>query len=64
MYWTYGTLDEFDGCTPQDDTDGYISSDLDTAGGQSGSAIWQKDNKVIRAIHVSSGPGHRSIVKW
>lgn len=40
-----------------------IASDLDTASGQSGSAVWDEDY-VIRAVHVSSGPYERAVSSW
>lgn len=62
MFGTRGTLDPFSGCLDNGDKHGVISSNLDTAGGQSGSSIWDSNNRV-RAIHVSGGPGHRTIVR-
>ncbi len=63
MYTTSGTLQNFEGCNP-DLQANVITSDLDTAPGQSGSAIWDMDF-VIRAIHVAGGgPYHRSITRW
>lgn len=64
MFGTRGTLNAYSGCLPISDTAGVVSSNLDTAGGQSGSAIWDS-NLYVRAVHVhggASGPGHRTIV--
>jgi len=49
-------------CSPCATRSGYITSNIEAAGGQSGSAIWDNKN-YVRAIHVTSGPGHRTINK-
>lgn len=62
LFGTHGTLDPFSGCLDNGDVHGVVSSNLDTAGGQSGSSIWDSNNHV-RAIHVSNAPSHRTIVR-
>ena len=73
MYRTYGTLAPFDACAEWDDSthDDVVSSDLDTAGGQSGSAVWSLDSKygyTVRAIHIASDKSgtswERSMADW
>ena len=63
MYTTEGTLESFNACSETLDNQ-VITSNLDTAPGQSGSAIWDiSPGWRIRAINVSRGPGHRAITR-
>lgn len=61
-----GTLDAFDACQDSGLDNSLVSSDLDTAQGQSGSGIWDEEY-VIRAL-VNGGtdykPLHRTISRW
>eukprot|EP00191_Tetraselmis_sp_GSL018_P014968 CAMPEP_0177581760 /NCGR_PEP_ID=MMETSP0419_2-20121207/2332_1 /TAXON_ID=582737 /ORGANISM="Tetraselmis sp., Strain GSL018" /LENGTH=408 /DNA_ID=CAMNT_0019070849 /DNA_START=341 /DNA_END=1564 /DNA_ORIENTATION=- len=62
MYATSATMDPFNGCV-EDVDNGHVKSYLDSAPGQSGSGIWDRDY-YVRAILVNSLPGARTITYY
>lgn len=64
MFTTTGTTSTYSACGTSAWTvsPNLINSDLDTAGGQSGSGIWESNN-IIRAWHVASGNTHRAVTR-
>ena len=70
MFSTAGGLDEFDACE-SGLSNSMVTSTLDSAGGQSGSGVWDGEH-IIRALVNASGPDednpystfHRTIADW
>ena len=63
MFWTTGTLPPFSACPAEPwGVEGNVvpSADLDSAGGQSGSAVWDGDG-TIRAIIVTGNDQHTNV---
>lgn len=65
MFYDTSILSAFDSCT-DDESEGIVTSGIETQPGQSGSAIWVQrgDESLIRAIHIASGPAHRGVTAW